>query len=123
VDESTLLQWYADADVFVLPAVNDGWRFEGYGLAYLEAGAAGLPVIGTRNCGAEDAIEHGVTGLLVSQETLKDDLPKAILQLLLDSEARIRMGQAGRKKAESQSWQHFTASMIDVYQSTITDFR
>jgi glycosyltransferase involved in cell wall biosynthesis len=121
VDEPILLQWYANADIFDLPAINDKWRFEGYGLAYLEAGAAGLPVIGTKDCGAENAIDHGITGLLVFQETLKDDLPKAILQLLLDSDARICMGQAGRKKAESQSWERCTTAMIDVYRSVITD--
>ena len=42
VDETTLLGWYAAAQVFALPSMNIGPRFEGFGLAYLEAGAAGL---------------------------------------------------------------------------------
>jgi glycosyltransferase involved in cell wall biosynthesis len=52
---------YAAMDVFVLPS-----RDEGFGLVFLEAMAVGVPVVGTRVIGSEDAVEDGVTGLLVS---------------------------------------------------------
>ena len=58
VDEDTLRGWYAAADIFVQPAMNTGSRFEGFGLVYLEANAAGLPVIGTTGSGVEDAIDE-----------------------------------------------------------------
>ncbi|MCS7072343.1 MAG: glycosyltransferase family 4 protein, partial [Anaerolinea sp.] len=67
IDQQELLALYAQADVFALPSVNVDGKFEGYGLALLEASAAGLPVIGSRDCGAEDAIVDGETGLLVPQ--------------------------------------------------------
>jgi glycosyltransferase involved in cell wall biosynthesis len=51
---------YAAMDVFVLPS-----RDEGFGLVFLEAMAMGVPVVGTRVIGSEDAVDHGVTGLLV----------------------------------------------------------
>ena len=51
---------YAAMDVFVLPS-----RDEGFGLVFLEAMAVGVPVVGTRVIGSEDAVEDGVTGLLV----------------------------------------------------------
>ena len=38
-----LLRLYATADVFALPSVNVDWKFEGYGLALIEASATGLP--------------------------------------------------------------------------------
>ena len=63
----------------------------------LAAGAAGLPVIGTRDCGAEDAIDHQTTGLLVSQERLDSELPQAILRILTQPELAARMGAAGRR--------------------------
>lgn len=53
VSDETLLGWYHAADAFVLPSLNVSGKFEGFGLVYLEASAAGLPVIGTRDCGAE----------------------------------------------------------------------
>jgi glycosyltransferase involved in cell wall biosynthesis len=51
---------YAAMDVFVLPS-----RDEGFGLVFLEAMAIGVPVVGTRVIGSEDAVDDGVTGLLV----------------------------------------------------------
>jgi glycosyltransferase involved in cell wall biosynthesis len=51
---------YQAMDVFVLPS-----RDEGYGVVFLEAMAMGVPVVGTRVIGSEDAVEDRVTGLLV----------------------------------------------------------
>jgi glycosyltransferase involved in cell wall biosynthesis len=98
--ENDLVTWYHAADVFVLPAMNSGWKFEGFGLVYLEASAAGLPVIGTTDCGAEDAIREGVTGILVKQAQVDDLLPGAILELLKQPEKARRMGDAGRQHAQ-----------------------
>ena len=67
VPEDVMMDWYRAADVFALPSMNQGRQFEGYGLVYLEASAAGLPVIGTTDCGAEDAIDDGETGFLIPQ--------------------------------------------------------
>lgn len=115
VPDETLLEWYSRADVFVLPSINDEWKFEGYGLVYLEASAAGLPVIGTTDCGAEDAIDDGVTGLLVPQTQIAERLPEAIIRILLEPELATRMGQAGREKAAGQTWDHVAAQMLALY--------
>jgi phosphatidylinositol alpha-1,6-mannosyltransferase len=116
VPDETLLGWYHAADVFALPAVNVGGRFEGFGLVYLEAGAAGLPAIGTFGCGAEDAIDDGRTGYLIPQEdptTLADRL----VGLLGDPDLRARMGAAGRAKALGQTWEEVAAQMRSVYEA------
>ena len=82
VEAERLRAWLAAADVFALPALNDGWFFEGFGLAVLEASAAGTAVIGTDNCGVADAIDHGVTGLVIPQAQVAEALPRALLELL-----------------------------------------
>ncbi|MCB9455471.1 MAG: glycosyltransferase family 4 protein [Anaerolineaceae bacterium] len=115
VPEATLQAWYGAADVFALPSINDGWKFEGYGLVHLEASAAGLPVIGTSNCGAEDAIEDGVTGLLIPQEAIAEALPDALLRLLCNPSLAKRMGAAGRERAARQTWAHVARRMLAVY--------
>lgn len=112
-------QWMAAADLFVLPSINAGWKFEGFGLAHLEASAAGLPVISTRGSGVEDAVDDGVTGVLVSQEHIADELPAAIMRLLNDPQLARKMGAAGRAKAESQTWAHVAAQMIQVYEQQL----
>ncbi|MBZ0289256.1 MAG: glycosyltransferase family 4 protein [Anaerolineae bacterium] len=119
VPEAELMGWYRAADVFVVPAINEGGRFEGYGLIYLEAGAAGLAVIGTTENGGEDAIEDGVTGLLVPQSRVAEELPDAILRLLRDPELAARMGAAGREKAARQSWDHVAGQMLKLYHQSV----
>jgi glycosyltransferase involved in cell wall biosynthesis len=119
VPERDLLEWYAAADVFCVPSMNDGWKFEGYGLVHLEASAAGLPVIGTRDCGAEDAIDDGVTGLLVSQTHIADELPNAILRILSDPVLAARMGAAGRVKAQGRTWDAVAAQVINLYEMMV----
>jgi phosphatidylinositol alpha-1,6-mannosyltransferase len=115
VPEATLLAWYGAADVFALPARDVGGRFEGFGLVYLEAGAAGLPVIGTTGCGAEDAIHDGVTGLLLPPSQVTDALPGAIIALLSDPARAARMGAAGRAWARTQTWARAAQQTLALY--------
>jgi phosphatidyl-myo-inositol dimannoside synthase len=115
VEERILLYWYAMADVFVLPSINVGWKFEGFGLVHLEASAAGLPVIGTTDCGAEEAIEHGITGLLVNQARVNEELPEAILDILTHPEKAKQMGMAGMQRTKSQTWDKVAQQLIRLY--------
>src|SRR5262249_43637014 len=64
VSDRKLRAFYRRSDLFLLTPVNVGSSFEGFGIAYLEAGAFGKPVVGSLGCGAEEAIEDGITGLL-----------------------------------------------------------
>lgn len=113
--DEALLGWYQAVDVFVLPALNVDGKFEGFGLVYLEASAAGAPVIGTLDCGAEDAIRDGETGYLVPQND-PDAVAAAAIRLLRDASLRERMGAAGRAFADQHTWDHIAAQVIDLYQ-------
>jgi phosphatidylinositol alpha-1,6-mannosyltransferase len=115
LSDAELMGWYERADVFALPAMNVGKKFEGFGLVYLEASAAGLPVIGTTDCGAEDAIDDGITGLLVRQDQVMEQLPQAILRILRDPALAVRMGAAGHEKAQHQTWDHVAGQMLALY--------
>jgi glycosyltransferase involved in cell wall biosynthesis len=119
VSEAALLEWYNRASVFAVPSLNDGWKFEGYGLVHLEASGAGLPVIGTTDCGIEDAIEDEGTGLLVSQTRIAEELPQAIIRILSDPDLAARMGAAGRAKAATQTWDRVAGQMINLYKKTL----
>jgi phosphatidylinositol alpha-1,6-mannosyltransferase len=121
IPEERLFNLYRTADVFALPAMNDGPHFEGFGLVYLEASAAGLPVIGTRDCGAEAAIIAGETGLLVSQERVEDELAEAIIRLLGDDALRARMGEAGRAYALTQTWDAAVRPYLTVYRDVVQE--
>lgn len=117
VADEALLDAYARADVFALPSLNVGWKFEGFGLSLLEASAAGLPVVGSRDCGAEDAVVDGVTGLLVAQMSLEDELADAIIRLLSDRTAAKVMGDAGREYARAHTWTRAAARLVELYEA------
>jgi phosphatidyl-myo-inositol dimannoside synthase len=86
--------YYGAADVFAMPCRTRraGLDVEGLGIVYLEASAAGLPVIGGDSGGAPDAILDGETGYVVSDpETLR----ARITELLNDPGKARAMGEKG----------------------------
>lgn len=114
IPEAELLAWYQHADVFALPSLNVGGKFEGFGLVFLEASAAGLPVIGAQGSGVEEAVIDGETGLLVPQSD-SGALADAILRLLHDPALRARLGAAGRAHAARQDWRAIAAQVREVF--------
>lgn len=83
---------YAACDVFLWPAVN-----EAYGMAMLEAQAAGIPVVSCTLRGVPDVVCDGQTGLLVPPQN-PQALATAARALLLDPERRRAMGE------RAQAW-------------------
>jgi len=82
---------YTEATVVVLPSVT---RSEGFGLVLLEAQACGTPVIGSAIGGIPDAIDDGVSGLLVSPGNA-EALASAIVTVCDDKDLRNKLGHAG----------------------------
>lgn len=71
VDDQTLKASLLSSDVFVmLSAESRTGDVEGFGIAILEANALGVPAIGSKGCGIEDAINDGVSGFLVDPQDL-----------------------------------------------------
>ncbi len=103
VDEGELRSLYGESRLFVLTPISDEYDFEGFGLVYLEANAAGLPVIGTSNSGAEDAVSDGVSGFLVLPENVSALVEKMLL-VLQDSSVYNKLSQCGRAWAKSMTW-------------------
>jgi glycosyltransferase involved in cell wall biosynthesis len=99
VPDARLAELYVGADVFVLAS-----RFEGYGMAFSEAIARGLPVIGTTAGAIPETVPAGV-GLLVPP----DDVPAlaaALRRVISDADERRRMSAAARAAAQDlPTWQ------------------
>jgi len=88
--------WYEAASVVVAPS-----RREGYGVVPREAMAWARPVVATAVGGLVDAVEDGVTGLLVAPGDTAA-LRRAVERLLGDAELRARLGAAAREKAQRE---------------------
>lgn len=96
--EADLPAAYGLCEVFVMPS-----RGEGFGIAYVEAQAAGRPVLALRRGGAPEAMHEGETGLLIDRED-PGELAGALTALLADPARARAMGEAGRAFAGRFSW-------------------
>jgi phosphatidylinositol alpha-1,6-mannosyltransferase len=96
------------------PMVSDEGGFEAFGLVYLEAGAAGRPVIGTDGSGAEDAITDGENGRLCRHGDV-DGIADAIVSLVEDPSRADAMGAAGLLRARRQTWEASARRVADIY--------
>ncbi len=92
-DDQALAAWYLLCDVFVLTPEPDPVDVEGFGIAYLEAQAAGKPVVATRVAGVPEAVGEG--GVLVQTD---QELLAACGRLLRDQAERVRLGAIGQKR-------------------------
>ncbi len=103
VSDEELPLYYCACDVFVLVSrtLTDKGEMEGFGIVYLEAGACGKPVVAGRGGGVEEAVEDGVTGLLVDPLDV-GEIAEAIVRILKDKELARRLGENGRKRAMRQ---------------------
>ena len=98
VPEESLNDYYDLADIYVMPSREEGETVEGFGLAFIEAGARGLPVIGGRHGGVPEAVLDGKTGYLVDALD-SNDLSRRIAELLEKPTLRRKLGEQGRKRA------------------------
>jgi glycosyltransferase involved in cell wall biosynthesis len=86
---------FPSLDVFALSS-----RFEGAPFSPLEAMRAGIPVVLTDVVGSHDAVEDGISGLLVPPAD-PPAMAARIVELLGDPERRRRMGEAGRERVRA----------------------
>jgi glycosyltransferase involved in cell wall biosynthesis len=108
--------WYRRAELLVHPA-----RWEGFGLALLEAMLAAKPVVATRVSAAPEIVADGETGLLVAP----DDAPglgEAVLELLADPVRAEAMGEAGLARARREfSLAKMAVRTAAVYEAVSAD--
>jgi len=98
-DDDSFPQLYASADVFAMPCRErwGGLEAEGFGIVFLEAAAAGVPVVAGRSGGSHEAVADGETGFVVEGRAL--DVRGALAALFADDGLRARMGAAARARA------------------------
>ena len=104
VPATDLPGFYRAGDVFAMPCRTrrGGLDVEGLGIVYLEASAAGLPVIAGDSGGAPDAVLDGESGYVVPGRD-RAVLTERLVHLLTDPEAARAMGRRGLAWVE-QEW-------------------
>lgn len=94
-------------DLFVWPAVN-----EAFGMAMLEAQAAGLPVVAGHSDGVAAIVRDGRTGLLVEPDS-PQAMAQAVTRLLRDVELRRRMGHEAWRVTRAEHGLEAAAAQLD----------
>jgi len=114
VSDEQLPRLYGCADVSAMLCRSrwGGLEQEGFGIVFLEAAACGVPQVAGSSGGAAEAVDDGVSGIVVKDPTSIDEVAKAFTLLLNSPDLRQRMGNAGRVRAvESFSYDVLTARL------------
>jgi phosphatidylinositol alpha-1,6-mannosyltransferase len=108
VDAQALKQMLSKTDVFVmLSSEDESGDVEGFGIAILEANAFGVPAIGSKDCGIEDAIQSDVSGALVAFNNV-EQFREALKKILSNQELY-------HDAAKSWAKQHDWSNIIQQY--------
>jgi glycosyltransferase involved in cell wall biosynthesis len=111
-----VLQEMCQCDAFVLI----GWD-EPFATVYLEALAAGKPVICCNDGGITDVLQNEVHGLTVPPRDV-EAASSAIARLLNDRDLRLRLGRAGAELFDrALHWDHNAARMEQIFLAALTD--
>ncbi|MBY0610952.1 MAG: glycosyltransferase family 4 protein [Beijerinckiaceae bacterium] len=108
-----VLECLASADLYLWPGFN-----EAYGLAYLEAQAAGLPVVALDVGGIGSVVENGRTGLLIAEVGIAEETLRryrsAIMSLINDQDKRLTFSRAASEFVRSERTVEIAALRLDA---------
>lgn len=107
VQDDDLVQLYNACDVFAFPSF-----YEGFGLPVLEAMACGRAVICSNTSALPEVAD--AAGLLFDPHS-RDEIARALLDLLLDGELRARTERLGLQRAALFSWRDASSKTLEVY--------
>jgi glycosyltransferase involved in cell wall biosynthesis len=114
VPHEQVIRYLHEMDIFVVPSLQ-----ESFGVAAVEAAAAGLPVVASNVGGLPEVVVDGETGFLVSPADI-EALCRRLSQLIADPALRQRMGKAGRAFVKAHyDWQVNATQMERLYQSLV----
>lgn len=116
VPQAELPACFDAGDVFAMPCRTrrGGLDVEGLGIVYLEASAAGLPVVGGDSGNAPDAIRDGETGYVVPGGD-PDALADRLIELLSDPARAKAMGEKGMAWIDQEwRWEHIAGRLRDI---------
>ncbi|HYK46638.1 MAG TPA: glycosyltransferase family 4 protein [Parafilimonas sp.] len=114
VSREKLIQLLADGDIKLMLSTNtSSGDVEGFGIAILEANALGIPAIGSKNTGIEDAIRNNETGILVDPKNPRE-VSQAIEKVLADYEF---FSANAKRWAMQHDWKILIDRYIEIIES------
>jgi glycosyltransferase involved in cell wall biosynthesis len=114
LSKSDVLQFYAAADLYTGPSLEDS-----FALPPLEAMACGLPVITSINNGGSQVISDSVDGYVLTDPRNSSELAVLLRKLYRDSDLRARIGQNAARTAKLYNWDRNAAEMWEFLMATL----
>jgi glycosyltransferase involved in cell wall biosynthesis len=108
-----VLDFYAAADVYVSPSMEDSFN-----LPALEAMACGIPVIVSSSSGISEWVQDGVNGLVVKDPLNAGELASALRNLLLNPEMMRGIGVNAALTAAALSWDRHAEAIYSLLLSS-----
>jgi phosphatidylinositol alpha-1,6-mannosyltransferase len=122
VTQETLRKLYNACDIFVMTSrqLANG-DFEGYGIAVIEAALCGKTAVVSDNSGLAEAVQDGVTGLLVPQND-PNRAAQAILKLVKDPELSQQLAhQAYHNAITEQTWEKVGNRYVNLLEKVFSE--
>jgi phosphatidylinositol alpha-1,6-mannosyltransferase len=120
-DELPLLYGCADLSTMLCRNRWGGLEQEGFGIVFLEAAACGVPQVAGDSGGAAEAVDDGVTGLVVRRPDDPREVAAAFERLLDDPAQRAAMAVAGRQRAVAEFSYDVLAHRLGVALGALAD--
>lgn len=114
IEGEELVKYFQACSIYIHTSRLINWKFEGFGIVYLEASACGKPIIASDAGGIRDAVLDNQTGLIVSPDD-PAETAKAIEKLLNNPELAFQLGQNGIKYAQDHDWSVIAQNLVDLY--------
>jgi glycosyltransferase involved in cell wall biosynthesis len=108
-----LVAYYRRADLFLLVSYAEPQNFEGFGIVFLEANAAGVPVLTSRQGGMADYVEPGVNGFYVDEPSAAGI--RAALERYLEGDIHFDRDRV-REAPEPYRWSRIADRVLEVYE-------
>jgi len=103
---------FKEADLYLMPSRSDA-----FGISFLEAWAAGKPVIGARIGATPEVIRENIDGFLVEFDN-PEDIAQKVVKLLKNKRLRKRLGSAGQLKvSQNYTWDIIAKKTHELYQT------
>ena len=101
----------SEAWVMCLPS-----SYEGFGIPYAEAMAAGTPVVATPNVGSRYVLDDGRAGVICSEQ----ELGTVLIQVLTDEPLRAALARRGAERVSEFAWERVLCSHEAAYEKALT---
>jgi glycosyltransferase involved in cell wall biosynthesis len=119
VPPNQLPNYYHAADIFVGPSL---WE-EPLGIVFLEAMAAGLPIITTHRGGIPEIVQHHTNGLLIeaTNNDMKSELIKKMGMLIKKQALMKKIRRNNLKSSKQYNWANIGKSLNQTFELTETN--